>query len=103
MSVIVTSPLTVSARSEPCTPVTLTDPDTECTSTETDAGTRHRVVNRYVVALTVPIRPVLFVLGPDVDAAGAVVDGDLHARQLALVAARPLDRLDRHLVARLRR
>src|SRR6185295_662136 len=38
-STTVTSPLTVSARKEPWTPVTLTDPDTECRSTETDAGT----------------------------------------------------------------
>jgi len=39
------------------------------------------------------------VLGPDINPAGAIVDGNLHPRQLAPVAARPLDCLDRDLVA----
>jgi len=37
-SVMPTLPLTVSARSEPWTPVTLTAPDTEWSSAEADAG-----------------------------------------------------------------
>src|SRR5439155_143131 len=39
VSVVVTFPLTVSARSDPRTPVTLIEPDTECRSTDADAGT----------------------------------------------------------------
>src|SRR6185369_17255308 len=60
----------------------------------------HRVVNRYVIAPPVAVAEVLLVLGLDVDASAALVDLDLHPRQLAAVAARALDRVDRDLVAR---
>src|SRR5262245_9841342 len=40
------------------------------------------------------------VLGPDVDASGAVVDDNPDRGQFVAVAARALDRIDRHLVAR---
>src|SRR6185295_1562960 len=52
-----------------------------------------------MVAASVPIAPVLLVIGLDIDTSAALVDGNLHARQLAPVAARPLDRLNRDLVA----
>src|SRR5919112_3124 len=39
VSVVVTLPLTVSARTVPRTPVIFTDPDTEWTSSAADAGT----------------------------------------------------------------
>ena len=38
-SVAATSPLTVSMRTEPRTPVTFTEPETECSSTAAAAGT----------------------------------------------------------------
>src|SRR5205814_6670076 len=43
---------------------------------------------------------VAVVFGADVDAARPIVDGDPHLGELALIAARSLDRVDRHFVAR---
>src|SRR5207247_2532918 len=59
-----------------------------------------RVIHRHVIASAVAVESIPFVLGADVDAPAALVDDDLHTTELAAIAARPLHRVDRHLIAR---